>query len=397
MPPEENKSSPLKVIVWLLLIAVVAFGGYYAWSNNLFFGKGQVSTEDLRNSNQNFAQATDIIYNGGDQSQARTMLEAELQKAEETQNFREAGIIKFYIAQTQYSSSNDAATLAPYAKTFVEVATNNQYAFQTRSYAFAYLGEIFSRVLALNDSEANSVLDLILNDPFIGNYKITNTDGSVNYRESAIRMLAGIEKIRHPSEAPNPVMLTRLASLMVRSVELGEVTKAEDRQGRIAGAIEYVERAKNHEDVFQKADIARLYPSYLFLSAQVYGIASVIEKGKYASQVHSDVDAAYQKAITATTAGSSRGTEASARFNYAKYLVGKYNLKASHSAQEDATLQVLLDSIFQRFNDEKAIRSSAMFGIILNYTKNKTQDPVGYALVQDIAKHSPVFKEVISK
>jgi len=390
----ESKLTLFKIIVWIFVVAAFILGAYYLWSTK--FSQDTVSTEELLVKNENFARAADILNNGGSKGEARAILEGELQKAEQAERIREAGIIKLYIGISQLSNSNDAASMAEPAKTFVEVATDIRYPYQTRSYAYAYIGEIFARVLALKNPQANTVLDIVLSDPFMKNFKIMRSDGTVDYRESGIRLLSAMEKIRNSKETPNPILLARIASLTIRGVELGEIKDPNDRQGRIESALTYLNGARSHEAVFKSPDVAKLYPSYLYLTVQVYGLISVIENGKYKDQVKENVDELYQKVLTTAVASGDRGTEAGVRYNFAKYLMLKYKLKASHTAQEDAALQTTLDQIFKPFVDQPALRETSLFGIIVNYSKNKDRDPINYAITQGLSGYSPVFKSLLA-
>lgn len=376
------------ILVGVFLLIAIGSGLYF-YRDMFLPKKAPVTYDTLLNQNKNFAQAVDIIQNGGDLNQAQTLLQQDLVKAEQNNQYDVAGVIKLWLALAQSPEVNNPTTLTKYVQTLTEVAADDRYGARTRQYAFALIGSIYSRLLALNNPSLLPVLDVPFKNPVLAHAQVKNTDGTTNYRQSIITLLG------EAPGSPNPLVLARTASIMIRGVELGEVPEKE-RQTYILRAVQNLQTAHTYVADIQQNDTAKLYLSYLFLVAQAYGKIATIDNGVYASTVQVDVDDLYTDAIVA--ASTDTESQSSARYGYAKYLVLRYGLSSNHTAAETAALTKKLDSLFQAFIDNSALKNTQMFTIIMStFVDKKSANSEDYQVVQMLQKYSPVFKKLLAQ
>lgn len=374
----------------LIFLFVIALGIYY-FRVEIFDSEHRPSKTftQIVAERPDFASAVDIVKNGGDLAQARRLLDTELAAAEKRGEFDVAGVVKLWVALTQVTSSNDPAQLSAYTQTLTDVALNSTYDQRTRKYAYAFLGDIFSRLIAINAPQTNAILDEVLARQELSTHRKLREDGTVNYRESITEIL------RFVLERDNPLVSARVASFIVGGLERGEVPDGQ-KAARIDEALYFVQTAKQYEMDLQEPDITSLYPSYLFLRAQVYGGLSLLDEGAHRSKITEDVLSLYEQAVTAATASSNRGAEASVRYNYAKYLVGVHLFKEAPTATETKALSSKLDTIFSAFELNESLKTTAMFGIMQQYWRAGESVSQGYPTLQQMTKYSPTLKALLT-
>ncbi|MSU74782.1 hypothetical protein EXS57_03335 [Candidatus Kaiserbacteria bacterium] len=380
-------------IVGGFLFILIVIGIFYYRARYFTAEINPSAFTEIMREDQQFSDAVALVQ-AGDKEGARPILEERLRAAEANGDEEIAGVMKLWLALTYSTVSEDIEKLGSYAKTLTEVATNENYHPRTRSYAYAFLGGLYSRLSTESLLGSSSVLDVIIGNPALKELSVQKADGSSDYRRSMVAILKNGASLRE-----NPFLYSRLASVIVRGIETNQLPNdPESVRKYVEEAVAYIDKAQLVESDLRSVDTIPLYAEYLFLNAQVLGIVKNIHSGKYASIVTDNIDELYATAITVASAGSDGGIEAASRYIYSEYLTKLFQIEQSEGKSVDkSALTKKLDEILLPFSEKASLRSTIMFNSIINAKARAGKNIEIYNTVKRVAQYSPVFESVLKK
>ncbi len=356
----------------VVLVTLLAIAG------GLWYGKTQkakpqepspYSFTEIKKRDEIFTKAVENIISG-DFEGGRALLEQNLGNISEPEL---QGIYKLWIA-VSYRNSN----VKQFAKELIAVATNEAYAPRTRTFAYAFLGEVYAGL------PPKDVLDTIANNPSFLSERVVSASGQVDYRQTMINILEKSSLLQ-----PNPLIFVREASIRLATSSL----TTEDVEAIKSG----LSKATLVQEQLQFEDTLPLYPSYTYLRARVVGGLALYAQRNPSQKIEvlENADDMFKKAIEVTSSSGETYSEASARLTYVKYLIESYPYQNSSPPKTKSSLIAEIEEIVAPFKTKEALTKSVHFQLLLN--AKKSGNPSYYAVVKEYAKYSPTLSEIFKK
>ncbi len=380
-------------VLFALLLAVGVFAfRYLNLQNPLSSTTNGDEFSAVKEDNPRFAEAVNMISSNRDVGEARRILEEEAVRAESEGDQSFAGVARLWLAISSASRSNteDASAITSYVEQMTNIATNEAYESRTRTYAYAYLANIFLELAATGRPEDFSMLDPLFAHPAHAIFLVKAATGNLDHRASVVNILKASADI-----GDNPLVYARTASILAKGVEIGwNKDKAEDN---LREAIRLLNRAATSEADLRKSDTAVFYPVYLFLRAQTYAAAATLLDGKLASEITVDIPALFEEALQASSLGQV-GAEASIRYGYAKYIVESYKWDDTvGDVFERETLTTQVERILQPFAERENLRKTALFNVLIKLKDARATVPSQYERLVKVSEYSPSFKKILTE
>lgn len=384
------------LLLIVVLIAVGVFAARYFDLKGMLWPTDVPATDDefsmVKENNPRFAEAVNMIASNRDIEEARRILEEEVARAESEDDEGLAGVARLWLAISSVSLTNteNESAITSYVEQMTAIATNESYTSRTRTYAYAYLANLFLQLAAVGRPEDLRMLDPMFKHPAHALFLVKDADGALDHRASVVNILEASADI-----GENPLVHARTASILAKGVEIGWDAGAAEK--RLREAVSLLNRASLVEDDLRQSDTAPFYPIYLFLRAQTYAATATLLDGKLASEITVDIPALFDQALQASLLGQV-GAEASIRYGYAKYLVESHVWDdAVADATEREALTARVEPILRPFAERENLRNTALFDVLLKAKSVRTTMPSQYETLVEVSEYSPSFKALLSE
>lgn len=387
-----GKASRRVIVTWLfvggLLIVSVLFFLKTDFFQNLpgtlqqsddSFSKNSLFA-DIKREYPTFEEGMSQVK-ANDVESARSIFNGILSKAESEKKDDVVGVIKLWLAMTYgRESENNQESIKLYTQQLIDIATNDSYHLRTRSFAYSFLGELYSRKPAID------IVDIILNDSHFTQYIKRDSSGTVLRNDSFIEILKGNTSIYN-----NSVLYARTASLM--SAGLSRKSAGSDRDATVTQIVEYLNLATKHEESLKAEDTRSLYTEYLFLVAQTVMRVLEVDHRVYQDRVTINPVEYFNRTLEDSKLGN-WGIQASTRYHYASYLISdaEYVSKSNNLPLDSEELTIEIENLMAPFSTNEALRETAQFGVIVGRGSLKTNE-----FSWNIAKYSPSFAELLTE
>lgn len=371
-PPLPKKSNT----GWILLFSacVVALGGF----SYIFFYTNLFRAEQKAPANFSVLLEEDSVFKLGIENiRSGKSMEGRAALEQNIANVRQPEIVGVY--QLWIASSFRFEDPKQYAQRMTNVATGPLFDKRTRLYAYAFLGDFYSA------APGNEVLDIIVNEESLKPFQVKRSDGTIDYRFTFSAILQNASQ----TLGDNPLVLARTASIVLGGLRSGDVRMKETFTLADIDAI--VSRAIPLESDLLQTDTAPLYSSYLFLLAQVVGGVKLEAYGKSLPTIDAlEIGDLYTRAINISSTGN-KPIEASARINYALYLIESY--EQTGEEKNKTVLDEKIADLMKRFENDTLLQESPIVGVFVS--AKSRGDKYSYDKMKKISEYSSIFTDLM--